>query len=281
MSYATLFDVKTNVNTQKDTENETLLNYAEYVSQRIDGLLASELPYFEPYQATDDLLIDPTLINSRLGTLMLPYPYLSVTSLSLGTSALVVDTDVEGYPSSVSPIRALRLMDCCQSWYDRCGVTCCEPLALSITGVRGYRRRGAAQWKIIGTLGGNIDADDTTITITGQSGHPETADFSSGCLMAITTSGATEYLRRIYDDTTIETQRGVNGSTAASHTMGDTVSVWQVEDTIRRATARQAGLLLARRGAYDVRGSNELGTPIQFPADLLAELFAVVNIYGR
>lgn len=280
MSYATLYDVKTNINTAKDTENDALLDYATYVSWRIDGLMASEVPYFEPYLATDDLIIDPTMINSWRGTLMLPFPYISITSVTVGTTTLVIDTNVEAYPSTVTPIRTLRLIDCCQTWYDYCMASCCEPLAVSITGVRGYRRRGGNRWTTVGTLTNNINSSDTTFLITGQSGHPETLTFSSGCLMAITTSGATEYMRRVYDASAIVVSRAINGTTAAAHTAGDSVLVWNVEETIRRATARQAGLLLARRGAYDVRGSNDIGTPIQFPQDMLHELNAIIQMYG-
>jgi hypothetical protein len=39
--------------------------------------------------------------------------------------------------------------------------------------------------------------------------------------------------------------------------------------------------MLARQGAYDVRGSNELGTPIIYPSDLLGELYGALTPYAR
>jgi len=45
---------------------------------------------------------------------------------------------------------------------------------------------------------------------------------------------------------------------------------------VRRVTARQAGLLYARRGAYEQQTITDVGV-ITYPADLLSELRGVLQ----
>ena len=91
-----------------------------------------------------------------------------------------------------------------------------------------------------------------------------------------------EYLEVTATNTTtnvVTVIRGANGSTAATHLIAAPVSVWQVEDNIKRVTARQAGLLYARRGAFETANITEIGI-IQYPVDLLAELRGVLQGYS-
>ena len=72
----------------------------------------------------------------------------------------------------------------------------------------------------------------------------------------------------------ITVRRGVNGSTAATHLNGATVSIWRQPEDLRRAVARQAAMLHARRGSYTTMEVTALGAEMRYPADLLSEFKA-------
>jgi hypothetical protein len=273
--YATLAQIKANINTGKSTEDVRLLEYAAYVSVRIDRELHRELPFFLPYREARPLLVDSRRINSRLNTFSLGDYLLELDSASLNGTTL---TDAAAYPSIASPITVLRRTT--DGWYGGC-VASGELPELTVSGVWGYHGRGTPRWKQIGTLAANIDADDTTITVTNNTAQAvsgeNTPDFSAGCLFRI----GSEYLFKTYSASGVAVERGVHGTTAAAHTLGDAVEVWQVEAPIARVVARQSGLLLARRGAYDTRSANDMGGAIVYPQDLLRELLGVLQTYSH
>lgn len=284
-TYAPLVEIIAAINTQKvdpDQYNILLLN-ADYASRRIDDLLASEVPYFLPWKETWDIPVDGTQINSRLGTLNLSRYLLELGTITVNGQDYSADASV--YPSTQFPIRTLRLSGCCKSWYDNCGDPCGAGGAPVITiddGIWGYRRRGGQIWKQVGTLHAGIDATVTDIAVDSLDTAPiplngENAILSAGHLIRI----GSEYMVKSYTPTGQTVERGVNGTTAMPHTALDPVYVFQVEEPIRRVAARQAGLLLARRGAYDIRNSNDVGTPISYPQDLLNELYGAVDFYGK
>lgn len=279
-TYATLAQIKANINTEKTSEDTRLLEYAQYVSERIDLEQNSDYPFFLPYKVSEDVLIDPTQVNSRQNTLRLTSYWLELSGVTQNGQARVVGTDVFAYPPGVLPIHTLRLTSYSNRWYDApCDGCNSTPLTTTLAGIRGFRRRGAS-WKQVGTLAANIDASVTTITVNNLAAAAITGEsdsnFSAGCLFRI----GDEYLFKLYSASSNTVERGVHGTTAAAHTQGDAVEVFQVEPVIVRVVARQAGLLLMRRGAYDTRSANDLGTPIVYPADMLAEVYAVLQEFA-
>lgn len=283
LSYASLQDIIAAINTQlvNATQYNVLLLNADYASRRIDDLLASEVPYFLPYKETWDIPVDGTQINSRLQALALGRPLLELGTVTVNGQDY--SASVSAYPSTRFPIDTLRLTTWDKSWYDNCNDPCNPAPVITIDdGIWGYRRRGGQLWAQVGTLHADINASVTAIAVDSLDTVPvalsgENTILSAGHLLKI----GSEYMVKSYTATGQTVEREVNGTTAAAHTTGDAVYVFQVEEPIRRVVARQAGLLLARRGAYDIRGSNDIGTPLVMPADLLQELYGAVNVYGR
>jgi hypothetical protein len=277
-TYATLAQIKRAINSTLTTEDATLLDYAAYVSERIDLIMQSDVPFFLPYQEARDVPVDPMRINSALNTLALDAPLLELSSVSINDGAI---SDAVAYPANASPIRVLRRTGTdCANWYGDC-VAAGELPEISITGVWGFRRRGGTRWKQIGTLAADINASVTGITVNNLATVPAAisgesdSNFSAGCLFRI----GSEYLTKSYSASGNTVERGVHGTTAAAHTTGAAVEVFQVEAPIARVTARQSGLLLSRRGAYDTRNSDGMGGSIIYPQDLLLELYAVMQGY--
>jgi hypothetical protein len=279
-TYASLWQIRAAINTQSQVENQDLLDAADVTSRRIDNLLESEVPLFLPYVETREQQITSYNINSALGTFMLDSPLLELTTVSAYN--VDITSRVAAYPPSAFPITRLRMSNTCwYSWYSpACGFDCTLAPLISITGVWGYRRRGGTRWRNIGTLDAGIDASVTAIVVDDLNGNPitqERSQLSAGNLLRIDS----EYMIKEYTANGQTVERDVNGTTPAAHLAGATVYVWQVEEPIARVVARQAGLMLARQGAYDIRGSNELGTPIIYPSDLLGELYGALTPYAR
>lgn len=275
--YATLAQIKANINTSSTAEDVPLLGYSADISERIDLELHRELPFFLPYHVADEaVVITPARINSALGTFALGSYWLDIDGVSLNDTAL---SDAVAYPPGATPIHELRLTGCCGSWYDYCGSDNLNQVL--ITGTQGYHKRAGAAWKRIGVLKTSINNEEEAIAVTGSNGTDISGEnnpaFSAGCLFRIDD----EYFIRQYSPSGVEVERAVHGTTAAAHTADAVVEVFQVERNIARVTARQAGLFLHRRGGYDTRSSNELGTAIVYPADLLAELKGVLQTYAH
>lgn len=278
-SYATLQEIVGAINTQKvdAAQYAQLLRNADYASRRADLLLASELPFFMPFQEVWDVPVEASAINSERNTLDLGRFLLEFGSVSInGTDTF---SDAAAYPARAAPIRTLRLTTRTKSWYGW-GANCVNtPPSITVGNIWGFRRRGATRWKTVGKLHVGIDDAVTDVAIDDTGGtalEGENDTLSAGMLLRI----GTEYLVKDYSASSNTLERGANGTAPAAHNPSDPVDVWQVEEPIRDVVARQAGLLLARRGAYETRGSNEL-TPIVYPSDLRVELLAALDYYAR
>lgn len=264
-------------------DNGKIYNNLRSASRKLDNKMGSKRPLFCPYNEARDFLVTSDKINSALGTFDISYhPFggflLAITSVVIGDTTLVADTDYKAYPSTtIPPFKYLRLRNG-NSWYDYCSASDYDPLTLTITGTWGVHRDYANAWHKVDDLTANMTDSATSGTVADVDGadlYGITPRISAGNLLRI----GTEYLLVNSTDTTAQTftgLRGVNGSTAAAHSTGDDVYVWQVEEPVRDAVAKQSGLKYARRGAYttvEVQGMSE----VRFPSDVMQEIWAVVQ----
>lgn len=269
--------------TNNTVENAQLLSNLRIVSRRFDSEFASKgKPIFAPYLETRKFLLTSELVDSYLNTLRIPGSLLSLTSISVGTTALVVGTNVDAWPdTAASPITLLRLSDDCASWYRYCSTTN-APLLVTLTGVWGIHRDYANAWMAVDTLSGNITSSATSLTVANIDGadlYGITPRISAGNLLKIDS----EYIEVTETDTATNiatVRRGMNGTTAAAHSAGAAVYTWQVEDMVNWATSRQAGMLYGRFGAYTTVEVSAMGGETRYPADLLTEMRAVINEYS-
>ena len=271
--------------TQTNLDNSRLRNNLRIVSRRLDSKLGAKSALFVPTIEARDYLVTADRVNSVLNTFDLWHPYggylLSITSVTIGSTTLTVGTDVVAYPStSVPPFKYLRLRNG-QTWYDYCSTNAYDPLTLTVTGIWGVHRDYANAWAKVDdiTNAAGITASQTTFTgadVDGADQYGITPRISAGNLVRV----GTEYMDVTATDIATNTAtviRGVNGSTAAAHGLNDDVDVWQVEDPIRHIVARQTGLMYQRAGAYVTVEIQNLGGEIRFPADLLGEVYGVLQ----
>lgn len=281
--YATLAQAKlqmqANANVGVDQAERRLLELIRVASRRVDALMdpLRRREVFAPHVATRTLRVSGYEVNTYDGTLRLNEPLLALDGVTLGGSAL---TDVEAWPSGVTPVEYLRLTGCCDSWYSAPGSS--GPLTVTVSGTWGLHRDYANAWQAVDTLASNISAAVTAFTVADADGADTFGlipRFSPGNLVRID-----DELMEVTDVNTstnvVTVRRGVNGTTAAAHSSGATVETFVVEEPVRYAVARQAGLMTARYGAYTTVEVTGAGSEIRWPSDLLAELRDVLAEYA-
>lgn len=258
-----------------------LLRYIRMVSRRIDLDFAARRPLFLPYTEARKFLVSSDRINSGLNTLRLDGYLLALSALSIGSTALSIGTTVTLWPDpDMPPFREVRLADY-SSWYGYC-TSDGAPVFVTATGVWGLHRDYANAWLSVDALAAGIDASATSLTVADTDGlnaygfGPRLAPgniirIDSEVMPVLTTD----------DNTNAATVlRGQFGTTAAAHSLGAAVEVFQVEDPIRHVVARQAAFIWARQGAYTTMQSDGI-SEVRYPPDLLAELRAVEQDYAN
>ncbi len=275
--YASLADTRALMNAVGTADDNDVLRALRAASRRVDLEMGARRPYFEPYIETRTVRVRGTSLSNGGRTLHLPSPLLSLTSAAVsGSQAPTVQTaisDAALSPYGVTPSSELTISGCCQTWL-ACG-DCGGGLSALVTGIWGYHGDYAQAWVALDALAAAIiSATATTLTVADADGVDEyeiAPRFSPGQLLRIDS----EFLEVTGVNTTtnvLTVRRGANGSTADTHLIAAAVEVWRPEDVIRRAVARQAGLMYARQGAYTTVSVEATGTEIRYPVDLLVEL---------
>lgn len=285
MSYCSLAEAKRELKAVNASDDDVLLGYIRQVSRRLDSIQSPQnmrMPYFEPFQDQQIIEVKPTMIDSRYSnSLRLPKPLLSFSAVSLNSQDIT--SVLEQYPLGQSPITALRLTNF-TSWYSYCsGVP--GPHYLRVTGLWGYHRDYTNAWEKYDDVTTNpFTPAQTVFTVADVDGLDPfglSPRFSPGQLIRI--GSGTEIMVVTDTDTVLNTvtvQRAQYGTTisAVDYAVGEDVNVFQVEQTIRRVTARQAGLLYARKGAFEAQQLDGQGIA-QYPTDLLTELKQALTEY--
>lgn len=254
------------------------------VSRRVDQRMSADRwqPAFAPYIETRRYPVTGDMVNSVYNTLLLPAPLLSLSGVTLGSSTLTVDSDVEVWPdSNHTPYHQLRLMSWNRTWYDY-PTTSYTPLTVQVTGTWGRHPNYDEAWQAVDTVQDNpLTSSATTLTVTDVDGIDEiglTPRISRGDLLRI----ESEFMTVTATDTDTDTatvRRGVFGSTAAEHAQGASVDVWRVDEALRRGVARQAGFMFARQGSYTTTEIDQMGREVRYPNDLLPELENILQDY--
>lgn len=278
MNYASLDEAKAELRALDSVDNARLLRHLRQVSRRIDLLMSarSGRPYFAPYLETRQVLVDGYHVNSRSNILLLDAPLLSFTVLSVDGTAI---TAGEGYPQGYAPIRQIRITSAGDAWYSYIS-NCADPAYASLTGMWGFHSDYANAWLAVDTLAAAQAAGATSFSVADIDGaDPEgfTPRLSVGNLIKI--DDEFQLIASVNTVTNVATvKRAQHGTTDVLHALGASVAVWQTEEPIRRITARQAALLYAREGAFQVETVDGVGV-VSYPQDLLREMAATLTEY--
>lgn len=278
--YTTLAQAKSELKAENTVSDNYVLGMIGVVSQRVDELLNvgnPRRPYFLPYTESRDVAIDGYHISGRLNTLMLDYPLLALTSVTLNTTDVTTNSRI--YPPNSVPARLLQL-DSSITWTYRCDVD--YPINFAtITGVWGYNGDYANAWQAVDAITvAGINASVTTFTVADADGvdtYGLTPRLSAGNYIKVDDEVMLVVAVNITTNT-LTVKRGQLGTTSAIHALGASVSTYTVEPIISQVVARQVGKAYARRGAYDAQIVDGVGL-ITYPPDLLPELKNIVSLY--
>lgn len=287
--YCTLADVKQDLISNESVDDSDLLGLIRQVSARIDRKFwAFADSFFAPTIDTRDVPIFATQIISYNRTLGLNAPLMALTGVVINGTALTVGSAVRLYPPlNRTPYFTLQLINQFYNWYtlayqcNGCGTA--QQQFVTVSGTWGWNSDPAHMWLDVDTLAAAIVSTTATsftvANVDGANPYGITPRISAGNMVQIDT----EWMLVISTDITTNTVnviRGWNGSTAATHLISAVVSVYQVDDNIRRATARQVAMQYARQGAYDGRSVSDAGSS-EFPADTLQEFNGLLQLFSN
>lgn len=269
-------ELKAVVTDDTETDAQVLKERIRFVSRRIDLEMSPEGdPYFVPTIKTRTMPLTQSRVKDGGLSYQTTFPLLEATATSLKyrtQSTPYTDyVEVEGNRLYWSGRGAGW-----QELYNRHRTAS----YVVVSGVWGYHHDYANAW---------ADGDITTEAINDNQTDIPVEDIAilDPYMVGLRYSYGT--LIRIEDEmmlvlgldastNTLTVARGVNGSTAVAHLTDLPVEVFQVEDPIRRVTARQAALLYARRGAFESQTIDGFGVTT-YPQDLLMELRTTLGRY--
>lgn len=271
--YTTLDLTKTEIQASSTVDDSQVRRYIRQVSRRIDATMSnSRRPYFAPYTEQRSFPIETSRVDSWANnTFDMRDPLFSFTEVLRQTTDMTSQVALYSWNNEVAHM--LRITNCTQSWYYNCD--CTQPFKIHVTGIWGWHEDYDNAYASVDTVqdAGGINASVTSITVSDADGSDLdgfTPRFSPGNLILI----GSELLDVTAVNTTtnvLTVRRGVNGTTAAIHSNGDAVKIYQVDERIQRIATRQAALLYARQGAFQVETLDGVGV-VTYPQDLLTEL---------
>lgn len=281
MTYCTLDEAQAELKAQDTTSAEVpkLQRYIRQVSRRIDLLMNSikRRPYFEPYIEARSFPLDTRHVSNLQNVFHLDNLLLEFSSVTAGGTDIT--SLVELYPPDGPLYKALRFLSAGNSWYTYYpGTDARWPAYVRVTGTWGFHDDYDNAWVTydqITTAALTPAAISVSVNdVDGDDPDGFTPRFSPGQLVRFGSNA--EISEVISTDTAtnaVGLRRHVNGSDAATgdYAIGTDIKVWQVEEPIKRITARQSALLYARRGAFQVTEIDGIGVTT-YPADLLTEL---------
>ena len=269
--YCTLDDVKVELKADSTVGDAQVRRFIQQVSRRIDRTMQSRRPYFAPYTEQRKFAVSSMRVNSYENVFVLDDALLAITTVLRADEDITANVELHTPYNSVA--RAIRITNNTTTWWEYGDATDTPPVWVKVTGVWGWNEEYAAAYDHVDDLAANITASATSITVANVDGADLdgfTPRISAGNLIQI---GA-ELMDVTTTDITANTatvRRGVNGTTAAAHVTGDDVNVYRVDERIRRIATRQAALLYARRGSFQVETLDGIGA-VTYPQDLLMEL---------
>ncbi len=242
-----------------------------HVSERIEQLTSKEYAprlRVRKFDAFGDHIDD--LYNALMFT---QTPLLEVEGLTVGGTTL----DAEDY---------LWLDD--DSPYWRIGLAVNAPVewatydadwrrSIELEGVWGYRTDYPLQgWRLSGTSVNDNPLNSSATTVTAVNG----AFFSPGDMIRMDDEWC---LVGNVSSNNLTVERGVRGSTAASHTQGTAIHIWSAQPQIVRAALRWAAFLYRNRGNFSVRKFDALGGTVveQLPADAPQEVQNILRPFAH
>jgi len=224
-----------------DAENDSLADFILQASSDVIGELGwLPLPY------TNTLLIDYSntyVSKDRLTLWVTDAPLLEISTLTNGDATSIASSKYILQPNNSYPKQNVKLLSSGQTCF-KAKVAGQWEQAISLAGIFGYVPHYARCWRDTGqeVQDDPLSASSTDLTVSSATG------FSRGQYLQL--ESETVLITAVNSDTNVLTiERGVLGTTAASHVQETTVSRYQHVTAIQRACTEWASYLWSRKDA--------------------------------
>jgi hypothetical protein len=141
--------------------------------------------------------------------------------------------------------------------------------AISVDGIWGYHRNYANAWKSRSALAEDLDSSETDVDVTASHG-------SRFEVLQYLQIGSEQMLITGISTDTLTVERGVNGTTAASHSTSDAVKTYQLNRDVQQAVNRLVDFFYDHRDTFNkviqtADGKDRLDDLI--PPDVMAAVY--------
>lgn len=272
--YATLTELRRylGLSSAQTGDDDLLLLFLDGASRLIEAYAGRQ---FYPLRKTRYYICsDPAL-------LLLGGDLLALHGLTNGDGSTMNLSAVHLEPAGCS-VQSSILLDRTQAAFIHNG----DPVdAIAVDGTWGYHSDWTTAWAASGdSVSDNpLSSGANTITVTDVDGPDVTGlgiRFAVGQLLQI----EDEYLHVLAIDTALNrltVARGVNGTTAASHTQGTFINVYQPPEGIRQVCLRVAAWLYKQKDAGFIQAANSLRSQIAVPPALPDDVQSILAPYSR
>ena len=240
-AYATLDDYKNWItmrggSTETDAVDDAVIEQILLgVSRYIDRQSGRS---FVPYLETRYFSVPTKEDDDDLRFLKLDADLLEVISVTNGDGVSIAASEYDLYPKNRSPYRAIRLKGS-SVYYWTTNSSGDSFAVIAVAGLWGtHDRYTVGAWVTGSTLNEALDATETGVDVTSGS------LFETGQIVRF--DNELGYITSVAANTLTVT-RGINGSTAATHSISADVDIWQVQDDMREAC------MAVTQGVYSMR----------------------------
>ena len=245
-SYATLAEYKDFVtargqtSTTDTTDDAVIESILKSVSRYVDSQTGR---WFYPRVETRYYDVpDGSSLDVR--SLVLDADLLEVISVVNGDGVTIPSTEYSLRPRNVTPYLYIRLKDS-STYYWASNTASDFHDVIAITGIWGFHNKYSDAWVDDSGLNEDVDISETAIDVVdGQ-------DYTVGNIIRFDNELAYVSAKNAH---TLTTTRGINGSTATTHTNGTGVTIWQFMQDLKTAVLETA--LQAYKRRYGTSGTN-------------------------
>jgi hypothetical protein len=282
--YTTVADVRAAILNQAGTADDALiLQFIRTASKDIDAIAVQkfapviETRYFDgpglgggwAQLYADRYTMDTKALGAR--ELVFDAPLLELTALTNGDGTLIASSEYVLEPYNQTPKQRVTLLRSSSTTFVQNAASDYQKV-LSVAGVWGYHDDYANAWVDTATTLAAPIATTTAAAFTSSNG----AALKAGWLAKIDS----EYLYISGIGSSVSVLRGVNGSTAATHTTGAAVSYWEVMYQIQTICSQAATLY------YNIRNNPGVamvvdGHVISKPSDVRKFITDSLNFLGE
>jgi len=276
-SYASLADYKSFVTARGQTSSTDTTDDAV-----IELLLKSASSYIDDstgrffYPRVQTRYYDvpnPESVDPRL--LKLDADLLEVISVTNGDGVTVPSTEYSLRPRNDSPYSGIRLVDNSTYYWASDNAGDLHDV-IAISGIWGFHNYYGNAWLLGSTLAEDLDTTETGTDVTSGTAFAIGDIFKVDTELAYVSAKATN---------TLTNTRGENGSTAAAHSSGANVYIWQFMGTLKTAVLETAMQAYKRRfgqsnsNTQTVTAAGIVLTPRDIPA-IAAEFISTYRKYA-